>query len=93
MRAGNLFPFVQKHGFVFKDICVLTRRPGRFQVDSPTVERVSPMLFLHMCVSYGWTKNWFIGDISNAFLQGAPLQGKEAMYMRPPKQGLKGVWA
>ncbi|CAE7631963.1 RE1 [Symbiodinium sp. CCMP2592] len=64
---------------------------GQVQVDSPTVERVSTMLFLHMCISYGWSQNWFIGDISNAFLQGAPLQGKEAMYMRPPKQGLKGV--
>ena len=64
---------------------------GQVQVDSPTVERVSTMLFLHMCISYGWTGNWFIGDISNAFLQGAPLQGRQAMYMRPPKQGLKGV--
>ena len=64
---------------------------GQVQVDSPTVERVSTMLFLHVCISYGWTGNWFIGDISNAFLQGAPLQGRQAMYMRPPKQGLKGV--
>ena len=66
-------------------------KTGQVQVDSPTVERVSTMLFLHLVISYGWTRNWFIGDISNAFLQGAPLQGKEPMYMRPPKQGLKGV--
>ena len=64
---------------------------GQVQVDSPTVERVSTMLFLHMAVSYGWTKNWYIGDISNAFLQGAPLVGKQPMYMKPPKQGLAGV--
>ena len=64
---------------------------GQVQVDSPTVERVSTMLFLHMAVSYGWTQNWFIGDISNAFLQGAPLIGKQPMYMKPPKQGLEGV--
>ena len=66
-------------------------RTGQVQVDSPTVERVSTMLFLHLAISYGWAKNWFIGDISNAFLQGAPLVGKEPMYMKPPKQGLKGV--
>ena len=64
---------------------------GQVQVDSPTVERVSTMLFLHLAVSYGWTKNWYIGDISNAFLQGAPLVGKQPMYMKPPKQGLAGV--
>ena len=64
---------------------------GQVQVDSPTVERVSTMLFLHLAVSYGWTQNWYIGDISNAFLQGAPLVGKQPMYMKPPKQGLAGV--
>ena len=66
-------------------------RTGAIQVDSPTVERVSTMLFLHMAVSYQWTKHWYIGDISNAFLQGSSLEGKEPMYMKPPKQGLKGV--
>ena len=64
---------------------------GQVQVDSPTIERVSTMLFLHLAISYGWTQEWFVGDISNAFLQGAPLVGKAPMYMRPPKQGLKGV--
>ena len=64
---------------------------GQVQVDSPTIERVSTMLFLHLVASYGWTKDWFVGDISNAFLQGAPLVGKAPMYMRPPKQGLRGV--
>ena len=64
---------------------------GQVQVDSPTVERVSTMLFLHIAASYGWTQNWYIGDISNAFLQGAPLVGKEPMYMKPLKQGLAGV--
>ena len=66
---------------------------GQVQVDSPTVERVSTLLFLHLVASYGWTKDWFVGDISNAFLQGAPLVGKAPMYMRPPKQGLRGVGA
>ena len=28
---------------------------GQVQVDSPTVERVSTMLFLHLAASYGWT--------------------------------------
>ena len=51
------------------------------------------MLFLHWVASHGWTRNWFVGDISNAFLQGAPLVGKAPMYMRPPKQGLRGVMA
>ncbi|OLP76028.1 T-complex protein 1 subunit eta, partial [Symbiodinium microadriaticum] len=36
-------------------------------------------------------KDWFIGDISNAFLQGAPLDNKPDMFMRQPKQGLKGL--
>ena len=61
------------------------------QVDSPTVERVSTMIFLHLVASMSWTQNWFIGDISNAFLQGAPLEGKKPMYMRQPKQGLSGL--
>jgi len=63
---------------------------GEIQVDSPTVERVSTMYFLHMVISMGWLTNWFIGDMSNAFLQGAPLQGK-VMYMRQPRQGLPGL--
>ena len=66
-------------------------KSGQVQVDSPTIERVSTMIFLHLVTSYGWTQNWFIGDISNAFLQGAPLQGKPEMFMRQPKQGLKGL--
>ena len=64
---------------------------GKLQVDSPTIERVSTMIFLHLVVSFGWTKNWCIGDISNAFLQGAPLERTEVMYMRQPKQGLSGL--
>ena len=66
-------------------------RSGQLQVDSPTIERVSTMLFLHQVISMGWLKHWYIGDISNAFLQGAPLVGKPAMYMRQPKQGLRGL--
>lgn len=63
---------------------------GELQLDSPTVERVSTMLFLHTVVSNGWIDNWFVGDISNAFLQGAPLEGKD-MFMKQPKQGLPGL--
>lgn len=63
---------------------------GELQLDSPTIERLSTMIFLHNVVSNGWLKNWFVGDISNAFLQGAPLEGK-VMYMRQPKQGLPGL--
>ena len=66
-------------------------RTGQVQVDSPTVERVSTMVFLHLVTSLGWTKDWFIGDISNAFLQGAPLVDKPDMFMRQPKQGLRGL--
>ncbi|CAE7270794.1 RE1 [Symbiodinium sp. KB8] len=66
-------------------------KSGQVQVDSPTIERVSTMIFLHLVTSYGWANNWFIGDISNAFLQGAPLEGKPDMFMRQPKQGLKGL--
>ena len=68
-------------------------KTGKLQVDSPTIERVSTMIFLHLVTSFGWCRNWYIGDISNAFLQGAPLEGTEVMYMRQPKQGLKGLVA
>lgn len=61
------------------------------QVDSPTVERISTMFFLNQIICSGWVDNWFIGDISNAFLQGAPIQGQKGMYMRQPKQGLPGM--
>ena len=64
---------------------------GQVQVDSPTVERVSTMIFLHQVISMDWLRNWYIGDISNAFLQGAPLTGKPDMFMRQPKQGLAGM--
>ena len=38
-------------------------REGTVQVDSPTVERVSTMIFLHMVASMNWTHDWSIGDI------------------------------
>lgn len=63
---------------------------GEVQVDSPTIERLSTMIFLNMIVCRRWLDNWYVGDISNAFLQGAPLVGKE-MFMRQPKQGLPGL--
>ena len=63
---------------------------GELQLDSPTIERLSTMMFLHNVVSNGWIDNWFVGDISNAFLQGAPLEGK-VMFMRQPKTGLPGL--
>ena len=63
---------------------------GELQVDSPTIERISTMVFLNMVICSGWLDHWFIGDISNAFLQGAPLEG-EPMFMRQPKQGLPGL--
>ena len=63
---------------------------GDVQVDSPTIERISTMLFLNYVVCYSWFTNWFIGDIGNAFLQGAPLEGPD-MYMRQPRQGLPGL--
>lgn len=63
---------------------------GELQVDSPTIDRISTMIFLHSVISMGWIKNWFIGDISNAFLQGADLVGK-VMYMRQPRQGLPNL--
>jgi hypothetical protein len=63
---------------------------GDVQVDSPTIERIATMLFLNYVVCNGWFRNWFIGDISNAFLQGAPLEGPD-MFMRQPRQGLPGL--
>ena len=64
---------------------------GQLQVDSPTIERVSTLIFLHHIISSKWVDNWYIGDISNAFLQGAPLKGCQEMYMKQPKQGLSGL--
>ncbi|CAE6970895.1 RE1 [Symbiodinium sp. CCMP2592] len=58
-------------------------RTGQVQVDSPTIERVSTMVFLHMVTSLGWTGEWFIGDISNAFLQGQILKLLKPVYGRP----------
>ena len=63
---------------------------GETQVDSPTIERLSTMIFLNLVVCFGWLDSWYVGDISNAFLQGAELVGKE-MFMRQPKQGLPGM--
>ena len=61
------------------------------QVDSPTVERISTMFFLNQVICSDWVDNWFTGSISNAFLQGAPIQGQKDMYMRQPKQWLPGM--
>ena len=90
-EQGNPLPTRPKARLCLQGHLCPDAQTGQVQVDSPTVERVSTMLFLHVAVSFGWVDNWYIGDISNAFLQGAPLVGKEPMYMRPPKQGLKGV--
>ena len=32
-------------------------RTGKLEVDSPTIERVSIMIFLHLVTNFGWTKN------------------------------------
>ena len=90
-EQGNPLPTRAKARLCLQGHLCPDSRTGQVQVDSPTVERVSTMLFRHVAASFGWIENWFIGDISNAFLQGAPLAGKEPMYMKPPKQGLAGV--
>lgn len=59
-------------------------------VDSPTVQRISTFFFLHYVVCMGWLKNWRIGDVSNAFLQGEIPEGKE-LYLEQPVRGLPGV--
>ena len=59
-------------------------------VDSPTVQRISTFFFLHYVVCMGWLKNWRIGDVSNAFLQGEIPEGKE-LYLEQPIRGLSGV--
>ena len=66
-------------------------KTGQVQVDSPMVERVSTMIFLHLVTSMQWFQDWYIGDISNALLQGAPLTGKPDVFTRQPKQGLRGL--
>ena len=38
-------------------------RTGQVQVDSPTIERVSTVIFLHLVTCLGWTPDWYIGDI------------------------------
>ncbi|CAE7336253.1 RE2 [Symbiodinium sp. CCMP2592] len=88
---GNALPVRAKARLCLQGHLCPDSRTGLVQVDSPTVERVSTMIFLHMAISYGWLQHWHVGDISNAFLQGAPLKDKEPMFMRPPKQGLAGV--
>ena len=91
---GNALPVKAKARLCLQGHLCPDSKSGQVQVDSPTIERVSTMIFLHLVTSYGWTKDWFIGDISNdsnAFLQGAPLDNKPDMFMRQPKQGLKGL--
>ena len=63
---------------------------GTSQVDFPTIQRVTTYLFLNWVISWGWTKNWRIGDVSNAFLQGECPPG-EPLYMEQPCRGLPGV--
>ena len=88
---GNDLPVRAKARLCIQGHLCPDSRNGQVQVDSPTIERVSTMIFLHLVTSLKWTSNWYIGDISNAFLQGAPLTGKPDMFMRQPKQGLKGL--
>ena len=88
--AGNQLPLKAKARLCLAGHLCPDSLSGELQVDSPTVERISTMLFLNNVICNGWMKHWYIGDISNAFLQGAPIQGKE-MYMRQPKQGLPGL--
>jgi hypothetical protein len=47
---------------------------GNIQLDAPTVQHTSLLVFLHCVISFGWLDNWFSGDISSAFLQGNPHQ-------------------
>ena len=70
---------------------VLTRGAARSKSIVP-LSRESPPCYssIWLSATVGF-RDWFVGDISNAFLQGSSLQGKEDMFMRPPRQGLKGV--
>ena len=88
---GNELPVKAKARLCIQGHLCPDSRSGQVQVDSPTIERVSTMVFLHQVISLGWVGNWCIGDISNAFLQGAPLKDKPDMFMRQPKQGLPGL--
>ncbi|CAE7294476.1 RE1 [Symbiodinium natans] len=88
---GNELPVKAKARLCIQGHLCPDSRSGQVQVDSPTIERVSTMVFLHQVISLGWVGNWYIGDISNAFLQGAPLKDKPDMFMRQPKQGLPGL--
>ena len=63
---------------------------GQVKLDAPTIQHVSLLTFLHCVVSFGWCENWWSGDISSAFLQGAPSEG-EPLYMYPPERGLPGI--
>ena len=66
-------------------------KTGKLQVDSPSIERVSAMIFSHLVTSFGRTKNWYIGDISIAFLQGAPSKGTEVIVVGQTLKLLKPV--
>jgi hypothetical protein len=62
---------------------------GNIQLDAPTVQHTSLLVFLHCVISFGWLDNWFSGDISSAFLQGKPSSG-QPLYMYQPSQGIPG---
>ena len=63
---------------------------GTTPVDSPTVQRVSTLYFLHCILCWGWTATWAVGDVSNAFLQGERPKGDD-LFMSQPERGLPDV--
>ncbi|CAE7266153.1 RE1 [Symbiodinium natans] len=63
---------------------------GNVKLDSPTIQRVSTYLFLHLVASWGWVQQLRVGDISSAFLQGHESSGAP-LYMHQPKGGLPGM--
>ena len=88
--AGKALPLKAKARLCLAGHMCPDSLSGELQVDSPTVERITTMMFLNNVICNDWVQDWYIGDISNAFLQGAPIQGKD-MFMRQPKQGLPGL--
>ena len=66
---------------------------GLRKLDSLTVQRIGVMIFIQLVLNLGWTRFWYLGDISTAFLQGKPrdVATRGRVVLIPPSRPLDGV--
>ena len=64
---------------------------GLLKLDAPTVQRVGFFCFLQVVVQKRWLAWFYLGDISEAFLQGTRRNTGKRLFLRQPKGGLPGL--